>query len=97
MDSKPEIIQTSLYYFNNIFKYCAPHHIDDGEIGICEDDNKKYLKIYIDCPLNKEITSKEERRNYKFDGLNVGLCRDYNYTNNAYIKFIMDDFEVEEF
>ena len=97
MKDKPAIIRTTLYHFNDIFINAVNYHIDDSEVGTYEDGNRYYLKIYIDYPSYEVKTTKEERKNYKFDEFNVSLCDDYNPKENTYIKFIMDDFEVEEF
>ena len=97
MRNNISIIRATLYHFNAIFKKDANYHIDGREIGIDEESNKYYLKIYIDWPKPMMATTKEERNTFEFDGIKVDFCDDYNDTGDVYIKFIMDDFEVEEF
>lgn len=96
MNNKKELICYTLDRFYNIFKKGDSNLIDGGQIGTHNDDNKYYLKLYIDWPCAEDIQNQNTIEKYQLDGFSVYLCDDYNDTGDLYIKFIMDDFEVEE-
>ena len=96
MNNEPKLICYILDYFEDIFKKGRNYHIDHGEVGIQKENNKYNLKIWIDYPQNL-IWVERPNNEYFFDKFSVNLCNDYDDTGDLYIKFIMDDFDIEEF
>lgn len=96
MNNKPDLIRLTLDRFYNIFTNDAEHNIAGGQLGFHNDNNQYYLKLYIDWPYNFKSQEQNTVDKYYFDGFGVDLCNDYNDTGNLYIKFIMDDFYIEE-
>lgn len=96
MDNKSELICYILDEFNNINKY-GKINLYSGEGGILDesiDGCKYYLKLWIRHPEQFNITHETTMDEYKFDGMNVTLCDDYDDTGRLYIKFICKDINV---
>ncbi|MGN1341764.1 MAG: hypothetical protein ACI4VL_00865 [Bacilli bacterium] len=98
MNNKPELICYVLDEFNNINEY-GKINLYSGEIGKLEKTNtegKYYLKLWIRHPSDFRIDTFVTMEKYKFDGLDVELCDDYDDTGRLYIKFITDDIIIEK-
>lgn len=98
MNNKPELICYVLDEFNNINEY-GGINLYSGEIGKLEKINteeKYYLKLWIRHPSVFGIDTSVTMDKYKFDGLDVELCDDYDDTGRLYIKFITDDIIIEK-
>lgn len=98
MNNKPELICYVLDEFNNINEY-GKINLYSGEIGKLEKTNtgeRYYLKLWIRHPSDFGIDTSITMDKYKFDGLDVELCDDYDDTGRLYIKFIADDIIIEK-
>lgn len=63
----------------------------DGEYGI--ENNKKFLKVWIDYPLNNDL-SKINKYNNSLNGIIVKTSSDFDDVGKIFIKFIATDIEV---
>ena len=98
MNNKPELVCYVLDEFNNINEY-GKINLYSGEIGKIEETNnggKYYLKLWIRHPGDFGIDTSVTMDKYKFDGLDVELCNDYDDTGRLFIKFIADDITIEK-
>ena len=96
MDNEPKIISYTLNELNNKLLNNDGSWIDSADFGTYE-NNKYYLKLYmIGWPSKEKIEKQNIMNEYYFDGFNVRLCNDYNDTGIIYVKFIIDDFDIQE-
>ena len=98
MNNNPEYICYTLDRFNN-FVNDDILNLYSGEAGSFIDSDgmeKYYLKLWIRCPDVKYINCKVTSGGYKFDGMDVKLCNDYDDSGMLYIKFIADNINVKE-
>ena len=63
----------------------------DGEYG--NENNKKFLKVWIDYPLNNDL-SKINKYNNSLNGIIVKTSSDFDDVGKIFIKFIATDIEV---
>lgn len=63
----------------------------DGEYG--NENNKKFLKAWIDYPLNNDL-SKINKYNNSLNGIIVKTSSDFDDVGKIFIKFIATDIEV---
>lgn len=96
MNNSLELVCYTLDVFNKIIKNGIGGYISSGKGDIIKDNEKYYLKLWIDHPHNMGIKPEITTDKYCFDKFNVSLCNDYDDTGNLYIKFIMDDFDIEK-
>lgn len=99
MNNNPEYICYTLDVFNNRIKNDEQFNLYSGEADSFIDSEgmeKYYLKLWIRCPDVKYINCKVTSGGYKFDGMDVELCNDYDDTGMLYIKFIADSINVIE-
>ena len=99
MNNKPGLICFLLDEFNSINKY---NNIDlySGEFGELDESHggkKYYLKLWIRHPGDFGIEPEVTMDEYKFDGLDISLCDDYDDTGRLYIKFLMDDINITKY
>lgn len=66
-------------------------YVFDGEYG--NENNKKFLKIWIDYPLNNDL-SKIKEYNNSLNDINVKTSSDFDDVGKIFIKFIATDIEV---
>lgn len=62
-----------------------------GDYG--NDNNKKFLKIWIDYPLNTDL-SKINEYNSSLDNIDIKRSSEFDDVGKIFIKFIADDIEV---
>lgn len=98
MNNKSEYINYVLDEFNNINKN---GHINlySGECCLLDepiDGCKYYLKLWIRHPNDLGIKTGVLLNEYKFDGMDITLCDDYDDTGRLYIKFIVEDINIIE-
>lgn len=66
-------------------------YVFDGEYG--NENNKKFLKIWIDYPLNNDLSMIKEYNN-SLNDINVKTSSDFDDVGKIFIKFIATDIEV---
>jgi len=66
-------------------------YVFDGEYGV--DNNKEFLKIWIDYPLNADL-SKIKEYNNDLNGIFVQKASDYDDVGQIFIKFVANDIEI---
>lgn len=66
-------------------------YVFDGEYG--NENNKKFLKVWIDYPLNNDL-SKINEYNNSLNGIIVKTSSDFDDVGKIFIKFIATDIEV---
>ena len=62
-----------------------------GDYG--NENNKKFLKIWIDYPLNTDL-SKINEYNSSLDNIDIKRSSEFDDVGQIFIKFIADDIEV---
>ena len=98
MDNNPEYICYTLHIFSSL-NDDVMFNLYSGEAGIFRELNgqeKYYLKLWIRRPNVFNINCKVTSSGYKFDGMDVSLCNDYDDTGMLYIKFISDNIKIEK-
>lgn len=66
-------------------------HVFAGEYGIS--NNKKFLKIWIDYPVNVELLKLNEYDS-NLNGIIIQTSDDYDDVGQIFIKFVANDIEV---
>ena len=66
-------------------------HVFAGEYGI--GNNKKFLKIWIDYPVNVELLKLNEYDS-NLNGIIIQTSDDYDDVGQIFIKFVANDIEV---
>lgn len=66
-------------------------YVFDGEYG--NKNNKKFLKVWIDYPLNNDL-SKINEYNNSLNDISVKTSSDFDDVGKIFIKFIATDIEV---
>ena len=98
MDNTDDLVGYILEEFNNINKY-GSINLYSGEGGIVEkavDERKYYLKLWIRHPHDFDIKTDDIICDYKFDGMDIELCDDYDDTGRLFIKFIFSSIDIIE-
>ena len=98
MNNTDDLVSYTLDCFNNINEY-GGINLYSGEFGKFEknvDEGKYWLKLWIRYPYDLNIKTENIIADFKFDGMNVGLCDDYDDTGRLYIKFIASSINIIE-
>lgn len=98
MDNTDDLVGYVLEEFNNINKY-GSINLYSGEGGRVEeavDGRKYYLKLWIEHPHDFDIKTDDIICDYKFDGMDIELCNDYDDTGRLFIKFIFNSIDIVE-
>lgn len=66
-------------------------YVFDGEYG--NENNDKFLKVWIDYPLNNDL-SKIKEYNNSLNGISVKTSSDFDDSGKIFIKFIATNIEV---
>ena len=94
MNNNDDLVSYILKVFNTINEGDGIN-LYSGEFGIIN-ESKCYLKLWIRHPYDMNITLDSVINDFKFDGMNIELCNDYDDTGRLFIKFIADNISVEE-
>ena len=94
MNNSDDLVSYILNVFNTINESDGIN-LYSGEFGIIN-EGKCYLKLWIRHPYDMNIMIDNVVNDFKFDGMNIELCNDYDDTGRLFIKFIADNISVEE-
>jgi len=98
MNNTEDLVGYVLEEFNNINKTDGINLYSGfgGRVEESEDERKYYLKLWIGHPHDFSIKTNDIICDYKFDGMDVLLCNDYDDTGRLFIKFIFSSIDIIE-
>lgn len=59
------------------------------------DETKFFLKLWIDYPLDIELSNNNDKDTFEFDGITIELSDEYDDIGQLFIKFITDHINIE--